>query len=83
MRQYRTYIRDEVTRLDEAKITSFIDGLCAICPRNRNLIIVYTGDGSSDIAKYAFRSPLNTDFGLLLGEFHFRWLKFNLQDIDT
>ena len=64
-------MEDEVKRLDEAKITSFVDGLCAICPRNRNLIIMYNGDGSSDIAKYAFRSPLNTDFGLILGEFSF------------
>ena len=70
MRRYRHYLKSEMTLLDEAKVTNFVDGICALCPRNQNLIVVYTGDGSSDIAKFAFRSPLNTDFGLILGKIY-------------
>ena len=55
--------------LEEIKITTFVDGLTAICPRNRNLIVMYSGDGSSDVAKFAFRSALNSDFTLLLGKY--------------
>lgn len=65
-------------RLDEKNITSFVDGLTSITPRNRNLIVIYVGHGTSEIAKFCFKSDLNSDFNLLLGKIVTGVLEFRI-----
>ena len=72
VRSYQTYIADEIQNLEENKISAFVDVLTSLCPRNRNWIVVYVGQGTSEIARFCLKSELKSDFNLFLGMLEYR-----------
>ena len=62
MRQYLNYLRQEIRDLPDDVIDLFNDGLVTLVPRNRQMILEYSGLGDSDVARYCFRAYLNSRY---------------------